>query len=105
MSSGLIEKRGADPILDCTPVWDTKQSRVCRALFIPESEGGFTVIATRLPGVASQGETVEEATDNIRDAFSAALAAYLESGDPIPWSNQAVEHPHGAFEKWIVVDG
>ena len=35
----------------------------------PSDEGGFTVYAPSLPGCVSQGETEEEALENIREAI------------------------------------
>jgi len=40
-------------------------------------EGGYTVYAPSLPGCISEGETVEEALANIREA----IALYLEPVD------------------------
>ena len=40
----------------------------------PSDEGGFTVIVPSLPGCISEGETLEEAMENIREA----IELYLE---------------------------
>jgi len=40
----------------------------------PSDEGGFTVYVPSLPGCISEGETVEEALENIRGA----VGLYLE---------------------------
>jgi len=40
----------------------------------PSEEGGYTVYVPSLPGCISEGETVEEAVDNIREA----IELYLE---------------------------
>jgi len=40
----------------------------------PSEEGGYTVYVPALPGCISEGETVEEALENIREA----IALYLE---------------------------
>lgn len=40
----------------------------------PSDEGGFTIYAPSLPGCISEGETVEEALANIREA----IELYLE---------------------------
>lgn len=45
------------------------------AVFQEEREGGFSVWVPALPGCSSQGETFEEAVENIREAIS----LYLES--------------------------
>lgn len=43
-------------------------------IFQKEEEGGYSVWVPALPGCASQGETFEEALDNIKEA----IALYLE---------------------------
>lgn len=44
----------------------------------PSEEGGFTVYVPGLRGCVSEGETEEEALENIRDAISAWLDAWDE---------------------------
>lgn len=43
------------------------------AIFQKEDEGGFSVWIPSLPGCTSQGETFEEATENIKEAISLYL--------------------------------
>jgi predicted RNase H-like HicB family nuclease len=43
----------------------------------PSDEGGYTVYVPSLPGCISEGETVEEALANIREA----IELYLEPTD------------------------
>lgn len=62
-----------------------RTAHICRAILIPDEEGGFTAIARNLPGVVSEGDTFDEAIRNIKDAFENALIAYAEQGMPIPW--------------------
>ena len=50
----------------------------------PESEGGFSVLVPELPGVATQGETIEEATEMAREAIESYLEAMHEDGLPTP---------------------
>lgn len=78
----------------------------CRALLCPESCGGFSAIALRLPGVASQGETEEEALANLKEAFAGAVAMYLEDSGAIPWTDEGthVERTSDCKERWILVD-
>ena len=40
------------------------------AIFQKEKEGGFSVWIPALPGCASQGETFEEAMNNIKEAIT-----------------------------------
>jgi predicted RNase H-like HicB family nuclease len=41
----------------------------------PDVDGGYTVLVPSLPGVITQGETVEEALENARDAIALTLAS------------------------------
>jgi antitoxin HicB len=50
----------------------------------PESDGGYTVLLTDLPGCMSQGDTLEEAMANIEEAKSAWMETAWECGDEIP---------------------
>jgi predicted RNase H-like HicB family nuclease len=47
-------------------------------------DGGFIVECPALPGCVSEGDTVEEALANIKDAIEGCLAVMREHGDPIP---------------------
>ncbi len=48
-----------------------------KAIFEPSDEGGFTVYVPSLPGCISEGDTLDEARANIREA----IALYLEPID------------------------
>jgi predicted RNase H-like HicB family nuclease len=104
--SAIIEHREAGPVEATDFTWHRHgdNARICRALFCPEADG-FSVFALRLPGVASQGDTLDEAIANIRDAFAAAIDVYASEGGEIPWDDAEVERPSGSFERWILVDG
>ena len=76
-----------------------------RVLLCPEEEGGYSIISLNLPGVISEGDTVQECLTNISEAFRGAVAAYEESGATIPWGEQTVEEaPMGSRELWICVN-
>ena len=46
---------------------------------VPESEGGgFVAYAEELPGAISEGDTLEEARENLRDAIELLLEANRE---------------------------
>lgn len=54
---------------------------------LPLSEadgGGFTAIAPELPGCRSDGETPQEALDNIYDAIACWIEAAQEMGRAVP---------------------
>jgi len=107
MSSDLIlERRGAIssfPYFEWTGGLDSNTYE-CKVLLCPESEGGFSAHAVRLPGVVSEGETETEALANIADAYRAALQSYRDSEMEIPWSDEQFERPEGSKELWILVD-
>ena len=48
-----------------------------QAVFEPAQEGGFTVYVPLLPGCISEGDTFEEAVENIEEA----VELYLETDD------------------------
>lgn len=51
----------------------------------PDDEGrGFTATVPVLPGCISEGETVELAIENIKDAIEGYIAALAESAEEIP---------------------
>ena len=50
----------------------------------PEPDGGYTIMIKDLPGCISQGDTLEEAMQNIQDAKAAWLETALECNDGIP---------------------
>lgn len=51
--------------------------------FEKASEGGYVAFVPALPGCASQGDTFEEATKNIKDAISGYLSVLREDHDEI----------------------
>lgn len=51
--------------------------REYQTVFQEETEGGFSVWVPDLPGCASQGETLEEALENIKEA----IELYLEDSN------------------------
>ena len=55
-----------------------------KVILVPEEEGGYSVSCPALPGCHSQGETVEEALANIKEAVSLYLEVLETNGMPIP---------------------
>jgi predicted RNase H-like HicB family nuclease len=52
---------------------------IFKVVVTPDTEdGGFTVSCPALPGCHSEGETIEEALENIRDAISGCVAVLNE---------------------------
>jgi predicted RNase H-like HicB family nuclease len=73
-------------------------------VLVAEKEGGYSTIVPELPGVASCGETREEALYNVLEALRAVIELYFIDGMEIPWQNTAtIEIPDGAEVKNVVV--
>lgn len=47
-----------------------------RIVLDPQEEGGYTVTVPSLPGCISEGDTKEEAIENIKDAIRGYLVVY-----------------------------
>ena len=50
----------------------------------PQPEGGYTVTSPVLPELVTEGDSLEEAMENVRDALQAALETYQDLGKPLP---------------------
>lgn len=56
-----------------------------QVLLIPDLEdGGYTVEVPSLPGCISEGDTVEEAMENIKDAIRGYIESLEADGVPVP---------------------
>jgi predicted RNase H-like HicB family nuclease len=55
-----------------------------------EDEGGFWVEVPALPGCYSQGETVDEALGNVREAISLYLETLRDEGQDVPRDEDVV---------------
>src|SRR6476469_3349184 len=53
-------------------------------LFSPQPEGGFTVTSPALPELVTEGDTLDEAFANARDALTAVVELYADEGRPLP---------------------
>jgi len=50
----------------------------------PEEEGGYHVFCPALRGCHTQGDTLDEALANVREAIEAYLESLREHGEPLP---------------------
>ena len=53
-----------------------------------QSEGGYTVISKELPELVTEGDSIDEALENVKDAFVTTLELYEDLGHPLPESIQ-----------------
>lgn len=50
----------------------------------PQPEGGYTVTSPALPGLVTEGDSVQEALANVEDAFIATVELYEDTGRRLP---------------------
>jgi antitoxin HicB len=50
----------------------------------PQAEGGYTVTSPLLPELVTEGDTVDEALANVRDALAAVIETYEDMGQSLP---------------------
>ena len=64
----------------------TEQTRELRytVIFEPAEEGGYVVTVPALPGCITEGDTLEEARANAKEAIECYLESLLKDGEPIP---------------------
>jgi predicted RNase H-like HicB family nuclease len=48
------------------------------AVFVPAPEGGFSAFVEEIPGAISEGETIEEARENLADALRMVIECNRE---------------------------
>ncbi|MCU1261472.1 MAG: hypothetical protein JWO80_4357 [Bryobacterales bacterium] len=53
-------------------------------LYEPAEEGGFVVTCPALPGLVTEGDTLEEARGMAQDAVRAYIESLQKDGQPIP---------------------
>ncbi len=53
-------------------------------LFEPAAEGGYIVTCPALPGLVSEGDSLDEARAMAKDAIRAYLESLREDGLPVP---------------------
>lgn len=56
-----------------------------------QKEGGYVVTSPILPELLTEGDTVEEAMENVRDALDAVVELYEDLGKPLPNAIQVTD--------------
>ena len=69
-------------------------------VFTPQPEGGYTVTSPVLPELVTEGDTLEEAQHNVRDAFEAVVELYQDLGRDLP---QSITLPSNGEMVWSEV--
>lgn len=60
-------------------------------ILAPQPEGGFTVTSPMLPELVTEGDTAEEAIENVKDALAAVVETYEDLGRTLPSAAQVVD--------------
>ena len=53
-------------------------------IYEPAEEGGFIVTVPAMPGLVTEGDTIEEAREMAVDAIRCYIASLQKDGEPIP---------------------
>jgi antitoxin HicB len=57
----------------------------------PQPEGGYTVTSPLLPELVTEGDTAQEALENVKDALAAVVEIYEDLGRQLPPSTQVLD--------------
>lgn len=53
-------------------------------MLAPQPEGGYTVTSPLLPELITEGDTLEDALNNVKDAIAAVAETYHDLGRRLP---------------------
>lgn len=69
----------------------------------PQPEGGYTVTSPLLPELVTEGETLDDALENVKDALAAVIEAYEDLGNPLPLNAQVADANGPVWLETVVV--
>ncbi len=55
-----------------------------QVILIPDETGGYNVEVPSLPGCFTQGETIDEALENAKDAIDLYIQSLVADGETVP---------------------
>ena len=64
---------------------------LCKVVFEPAEEGGYTAYVPSLPGCISEGDSYKEAQQNIKEAIEGWIEVSRRFGDEIPQSDVIID--------------
>ena len=62
-------------------------------LFEPAEEGGYVATCPAMPGLVTEGDTLDEAREMVRDAIRGYLESLHKDGLPIPEDIRSSDDP------------
>ena len=60
-------------------------------LMTPDETGGYVVTCPALPGLVTEGDTLEEAREMVADAIRGYIESLQKDGEQIPTDNPIIE--------------
>ena len=57
-------------------------------ILTPQPDGGYTVTSPLLPELVTEGDTVDQALNNVKDALAAVIETYDDLGRSLPQNAQ-----------------
>jgi predicted RNase H-like HicB family nuclease len=69
------------------------QTMTLTAVFQPAEEGGYIAFVEELPGANTQGETLEEARENLAEAVALILEANREAAEQEIGGRSVIREP------------
>lgn len=60
-------------------------------ILTPQPEGGYTVTSPLFPELITEGDSIDEALENVSDAFSAVIELYEDLGRSMPQHTQILD--------------
>lgn len=94
------EPKNLDVAADCR-IFQPGMALSCDVAIVRE-EYGFSAHLGQLPGAISQGETLTEAIDNIREAVRELVFEYRSMGVEIPWSKNEIDGDIISWKRIVV---
>lgn len=84
--SNKISKKVLRPLQSYSNGRKVLRSKFLRytAIFEPAQEGGYIVSVPALPGCITEGDTLEEAMEMVKDAISGYIASLKKHNESIP---------------------
>jgi predicted RNase H-like HicB family nuclease len=101
MQEATIEDRGPWKPLQ----WSFGIRRLEREVRLVSDDHGFYGYVPQLPGVVTQGNSLEETLSRIVEALEGAVSLYVQEGEGIPWIPATYEEgDDDGVSRWVVVD-
>jgi predicted RNase H-like HicB family nuclease len=68
-----------------------------------DEDGQLFSFTPSLPGACSQGNSPEEALENLKEALAGCIESYKEAGERIPWIRDVEAPPDAMMVEWVDV--